>query len=281
MTCINAVSFHQDPCIESICGKVLDAGFDTLELSRPPFFNQLTTARTRGRFVEWAAERGLRLYGFDCWVDVRPYTALEDTLEGFRAAVRFADDLQLHLLITHDPWIKDIKECSPAQCLCANIELFRRVADLCANCGLDLVFEPHPDTLSMNNQWCIDFIDGLDRPNVGLLFDTCHYGVGQPETYIDSIAELGRRIRHLHFSDGDRATYALHLPLGDGDLDMPEIVSALKAVPFRGTITNDLFNYPLLQDGAHRNAPKIKQLENELAGAAKAADGVERPNVPV
>jgi sugar phosphate isomerase/epimerase len=71
------------------------------------------------------------------------------------------------------------------------------------------------------------------------------------------------------------------LPLGDGDLDLPGIVSALKAVPFRGTITNDLFNYPLLQDGAYRNAPKIKQLENELAGVAIVVDGVERPNVPI
>jgi sugar phosphate isomerase/epimerase len=135
---------------------------------------------------------------------------------------------------------------------------------MCADAGLNLVFEPHPDTLSMDNSWCIDFIDGLQRSNVGVLYDCCHYGVGQPETYIQSIGQLGTRIRHLHFSDGDRATYAQHLPLGDGELNLPAIVRALQAIPFRGTITNDLFNYPLLEDGARRNAPKIKQLEKEL-----------------
>jgi sugar phosphate isomerase/epimerase len=265
MTCINAVSFHEDPSIESICRKVRSAGFDTIELSRPPFFSKLTTAGTRARFSEWAAELNLQLYGFDCWVDVLPYTAMEETLDGFRTAVNFAKDLQLRMLISHDPWMKDNGERSPAECLRVNIELFRKVADISADAELDLVFEPHPDTLSMNNRWCIDFIDGLERSNVGILFDCCHYGVGQPDTYLQTIDQLGSRIRHLHFSDGDRLTYALHLPLGDGELDLTAIIRALRAIPFRGTITNDLFNYPLLEDGARRNAPKIKQLEEELA----------------
>lgn len=264
MARINAVSFHEDPSIESICRKVLAAGFDSIEVSRPPFHNKLTTRDTRARFAEWAAEQGLALYGFDCWVDVLPYNAMKQTVEEFRAAVSFAKDLNLGLLITHDPWMKDNGERSPAECLRASVELFRRVADMCAEASLDLVFEPHPDTLSMGNHWCIDFIDGLERPNVGVLYDCCHYGVGQPESYIQSIGELGKRIRHLHFSDGDRRTYALHLPLGDGQLDLPAIIRALQAIPFAGTITNDLFNYPLLEDGARRNAPRIKQVETKL-----------------
>ena len=261
---INAVSFHEDPSIESICRKVLAAGFDSLEISRPPFYNNLTTRGTRQRFAEWAAELGLSLYGFDCWVEVLPYSAFQETLDGFRAAVSFAKDLNLGMAISHDPWARDNGDRSPSECLRKNVELFRRVADMCVDAGLKLVFEPHPDTLSMNNGWCIDFIDGLERPNVGVLYDCCHYGVGQPEKYVETIGQLGERIRHLHFSDGDRATYALHLPLGDGELDLPAIVRALQATPFRGTITNDLFNYPLLEDGARRNAPQIKRVEVEL-----------------
>ncbi|MEX2307975.1 MAG: sugar phosphate isomerase/epimerase family protein [Pirellulales bacterium] len=277
MARINAVSFHEDPSIESICRKVLAAGFDSIEVSRPPFFNKLISGGTRDRFAEWAAEIGLSLYGFDCWVDVLPYSALKETLDGFAAAVEFAKDLRLGMIISHDPWSKDNGERSPTECLRKNIDLFRRVADMCADSHLNLVFEPHPDTLSMSNRWCVDFIDGLERPNVGVLYDCCHYGVGQPETYVQAIAELGPRIWHLHFSDGDRETYALHLPLGDGNLDLPAIVHALQLIPFRGTITNDLYNYPLLEDGARRNAQKIEVVEAELGLYAIRPDSSRLP----
>lgn len=264
MPCINAVSFHEDPNIESICRKVLASGFDTIELSRPPFYYRLPTEGTRKTFAEWAARQGLQLYGFDCWVDVLPYTKMQETIEAFRAAVKFATDLDLGMIISHDPWEKDNEERSPSSCLQSNIELFQQVADMCADAGLDLVFEPHPDTLSMQNEWCIDFIDGLNRGNVGVLYDCCHYGVGQSLEYVSSIQRLGKRIRHVHFSDGDRETYALHLPVGEGSLDLSGIKEALKSVSFQGTLTCDMYNYPLLEDGARRNVEWIRQVEQEL-----------------
>ena len=264
MARINAVSFHENPSIEDICRTVRGAGFDSLEVSRPPFIEKLTTKGTRERFRDWAGELGLSLYGFDCWVDVLPYTANRETLDGFRDAVRFAADLDLGMIISHDPWMRDNCDRSPAECLGVNIELFRQVADMTAAEGLGLVFEPHPDTLSMDNSWAIDFVDGIDRENVGLLYDCCHYGVGQPTDYVSSIATLGSRVRHVHFSDGDRRTYALHLPLGEGELDIPAMIEALKAIEFQGTLTNDLYNYPLLEDGARRNAEPIRQVEREL-----------------
>jgi sugar phosphate isomerase/epimerase len=273
MPCINAVSFHEDPSIESICRKVLSAGFDAIEVSRPPFYYKLTNTGTRKTFAGWAANQGLRLFGFDCWVDVSPYTHAQETLDGFKAAVEFAKDLELGMLISHDPWKKDNGDRGPQECLDVNIALFQQVADLCGDAGLSLVFEPHPDTLSMNDDWCIRFIDGIDRPNVGVLYDCCHYGVGQPESYIESIARLGNRIRHLHFSDGDLQTYALHLPLGEGSLELSKIVNELKAIRFSGTLTNDMYNYPLLEDGARRNVVAIKQVESDLGLSYNAARG--------
>jgi sugar phosphate isomerase/epimerase len=141
---------------------------------------------------------------------------------------------------------------------------FRNVADLADKSALDVVLEPHPDTLTMDDRFAIDLVDGVGRRNFGLLYDSCHYGVGQPDSYVQAIDRLGKRIRHVHFSDGDRATYALHLPLGDGELDLEAIVAALKGVKFCGSLTNDLYNYPLLEDGARRNVDRIRQVEEEL-----------------
>lgn len=269
MPCINAVSFHEDPSIESICRTVLAAGFDAIELSRPPFYHGLRTTDTRRRFAEWAGEHALGLQGFDCWVEVLPFDKMTETRDEFGAAVEFARELNLGSVITHDAWIRDTGDCSPQDSLRLHRELFQPVADLCAEACLELLFEPHPDTLSMDNAWCIDFIDSLEAANVGVLYDCCHYGVGQPEGYLEAIEQLGGRIRHLHFSDGDRKTYALHLPLGDGQLDLAAIIRKLQAIPFEGTLTNDLYSYPLLEDGARRNAKKIVDVEIALGVGAR------------
>lgn len=268
MSCVNAVSFREYPSIESICRLVRDVGFDALELSRPHFYEKLTTERTRRRFAEWTAELGLELHGFDCWVEVEPYTAFEETLADFHRAIDWASDLGLGMIISHDPWEHVNGDRNPSECLSVNVSLFRPVVEKCAERGLRLVFEPHPDTLSMQNSWAIDFIDtlagGSSWETVGLLYDCCHYGVGQPETYVQSIGQLGSRIRHIHFSDGDRKTYALHLAAGDGNLDLEEVVSAFQNIDYQGTLTCDVFNNPMLEDCARRTVQRIRDVETRL-----------------
>jgi sugar phosphate isomerase/epimerase len=268
MARINGVSFHENPSIEAICRQVRDAGFDSIELSRPPFFDKLTTRGTRKAFARWLGALGLSMYGFDAWVEVEPFAAEAATLAGFQAAIDFAAELDLGLIITHDPWLRVVGHRAACACLEILIPFFTRVADLAAVAGLDVVLEPHPDTLSMDNQFAIDLVDGVGRNNIGLVYDCCHYGVGQPDAYVRSIEQLGRRIRHVHFSDGDRMTYALHLPLGEGELDLNAIVAALKQIGFAGTLTNDLYNYPLLERGARHNAERIREVEKELGLAA-------------
>ncbi len=261
---INAVTFHENPSIESICRIVKGAGFDSIEVSRPPFFNKLTTVQLRRDFAAWARRAGLSLHGFDAWVDIDPYSTRQKTLGGLAGAFDFAADLALGAVISHDPWGSVNSGRSPSQCLADCTSMFREAADQAAASDLELLFEPHPDTLSMDNSWAIDFIDGIGRANVGLVYDCCHYGVGQPRGYVDAIPALGSRIRHVHFSDGDAQTYALHLPLGDGVLDLQAIVAGLKAIRFSGTLTNDLYNYPMPEDGARRNADRIHEVEDAL-----------------
>ncbi|MEW6749756.1 MAG: sugar phosphate isomerase/epimerase family protein [Candidatus Latescibacterota bacterium] len=264
MARINAVSFHEHRSIEEICRLVKAAGFDSMEVSRIPFFDKLTTHGTRRRFREWAGELGLSLYGFDAWVEFDPYRSRAATVQGFARALAFAADLELGQVIAHDGFGPLWQGRRKAACLRTLVSLYQEVGAMAADHGLAVVLEPHPDTLSMDNQFAVDLIDGIGRDNVGLVYDSCHYGVGQPHTYVEAIGVLGRRIRHLHLSDGDCQTYALHLPLGEGRLDLDGIVGALRQIPFTGTLTNDLYGYPLIEEGARHNAPLLRQLERLL-----------------
>ncbi|HIE27402.1 TPA: sugar phosphate isomerase/epimerase [Candidatus Poribacteria bacterium] len=264
MARINAVSFYENRSIEEICRIVRESGFDSMEVCRIPFFEKLITKGTRQTFAGWAEKIGLSLYGFDAWVDFDPYQARDEAILGFQEAIDFAADLNLGQVITHDGFKPIWEGKSPKSCLQVLIPFFQEVADVAKHAGLKVVLEPHPDTLSMDDAFAIDLVDGIGRENLGLVYDCCHYGVGQPDTYVQAIEKLSHRIYHLHFSDGDRRTYALHLPLGEGELDLDAIIEALKAVGFRGTLTNDLFNYPLLEDGARRNAARISEVEERL-----------------
>lgn len=265
MARINAVSLHEHRTLEQICHLARGAGFDSLEVSRPPFFEKLTTRSTRRAFLRWARDRGLSLYGFDAWVDFDPYERWAETLEGFRRAIEFAADLELGQLLTQDgPKHLLMRGRTPSQCLEVLASFFQEVADLAAARSLKVVLEPHPDTLSMEDRFAIELIDRIARPNAGLVYDCCHYGVGQPHSYARAIEQLGARIHHVHFSDGDCRTYALHLPLGEGELDLQGIATALKEIGFKGTLTCDLYNYPLIEDGARRSAALVRRLEREL-----------------
>jgi len=270
---INGVSFHDDPSIESFCRAVRDTGFDSLELSRAPFYNKLTTRGTREWFSDWAKSLGLSLHGFDCWVNVSPYNKFDETIDGFAAAIEFTDHLNLGMIISHDPWADDNGDRSPVECMKINVDLFRRVADMCAEKNIRFVIEPHPDTLTIDNQWAIEFIDRVaeDHPadpgepcKVGIVYDCCHYALGQPDTYVDSIVTLGHRIGHFHVCDGDQETYALHLPLGDGKVDLDGTIKAMKSIGYNGPMTNDLFSCPLPEEGARRNVERVREIECEL-----------------
>jgi hexulose-6-phosphate isomerase len=93
------------------------------------------------------------------------------------------------------------------------------------------------------------FVDELDHPLVRVYFDVGNAVlVGYPEQWI---ATLGTRIRRVHLKDFRRAvgTLAGFVPLGDGDVDWPAVMAALRRVGYDGYLTSETDPVRHLPDG--------------------------------
>jgi sugar phosphate isomerase/epimerase len=78
-------------------------------------------------------------------------------------------------------------------------------------------------------------------PDLGMTLDIGHGELLSPEnTAYSFIQEFPDRIRHIHIHDnrgGNSPADDLHLPLGEGSIDFPPILSALVQSGYNGTIT--------------------------------------------
>ncbi|OEU98499.1 xylose isomerase [Streptomyces qinglanensis] len=122
----------------------------------------------------------------------------------------------------------------------------QRAADRCRERGLEPVFHPHLGT-AVETPAETRLL--LSRTDVSLCLDTGHWWLagGDP---VAAVAEFGPRIRQVHLKDADRAVHervrraggdlwavvaAGGFPaLGEGDIDLPAVLAALRAADYGG-----------------------------------------------
>jgi len=146
----------------------------------------------------------------------------------------------------------------------ATAAILGEALDYAVGRGVSLSVEVHPFTLGIDVEWLCRLCDHLDANYFGVTYDCCHFGVGLPDDYIAAIRQLGRRIKHVHFSDSDKHSPELHFAPGAGCLDLGGIVRALKDIHFGGTLMLDLWLYPLPEEGSRTGIPYLRHVMQEL-----------------
>jgi len=117
------------------------------------------------------------------------------------------------------------------------VDRIRNLCDELGEMGLTLVMETGQETAEQ----LLDFIDAIGRTNIGVNFDPANmilYGVGEPS---EAVTLLKDRIVHVHmkdatWSDNPGKTWGQDVVLGTGDVDIPRIVSKLKAQGYTGPL---------------------------------------------
>jgi inosose dehydratase len=111
-------------------------------------------------------------------------------------------------------------------------EIAKRAADL----GIQTGFHNHMNTIGQTPEAVDSILDAADSAYVKLELDTAHYaqGGGDPAA---AIRKYGKRLLFLHLKDTRAASTSSgyeFVELGQGRVDFPAILAALKEIHFRG-----------------------------------------------
>ncbi|WP_413250237.1 sugar phosphate isomerase/epimerase family protein [Sinomonas flava] len=129
-------------------------------------------------------------------------------------------------------------------------EALDRVTDIAEEFGLSASYHPHLTTI-VESPDELEKLMGLTR--IGFCPDTAHLAAGgaDPAAVIRKYPE---RIRHVHLKDLRRDPFAF-LPLGQGELDFPDIVQAIKESGYDSWLMVELDEY----DGDPRAAAEASR----------------------
>jgi sugar phosphate isomerase/epimerase len=226
-------------------------GFDSLEFWKH-HLKRCKTPQLRQRVAAWAKGCGVSMGGFNAVGEdyFQPFgtdAEMEATVEGLKADTQIAHTLGARDLLiwegrapngsTESDWLERL--------LPKLTEVLKSAISYAGPLGIRILTEPHPFTVGMSDRVLTRLCDAFDTASFGVTFDFCHYGVGRPTDYIESVRALGHRIRHIHFSDTDQKTSELHFPPGSGRLNLYGILDAFKEIRYNGTMCLDLYGYPM------------------------------------
>jgi sugar phosphate isomerase/epimerase len=238
-------------------------GFDSLEMWKH-HLTRCRTAELRRHFAEYAKSIGISMGGFNAVGEeyFQPFGSdreLEQTLQELKADTDFALSLGTRDVLiwegrapqgsTEKDWLEAL--------LPRAIQLMKAAITYGKSLGARYLVEPHPYTVGMSDCFLTRLCDALDPDSFGVTFDFCHYGVGRPADYIEAIGKLEHRIRHIHYSDSDQQSSELHFPPGLGRLNLQGMLQAFKDIRYNGTITLDLYGYPMPVQALRASAEKM------------------------
>ncbi len=112
-------------------------------------------------------------------------------------------------------------------------EVLRRAEHL----GVVPAFEPEPEMIVGT----VTQFETLARefPTLRLALDLGHCLVSQDIEPEDAVVSQAHRLGNVHFEDMQRGVHK-HLPFGEGDMDLPAVVGALRQVGFAGLVCVEL-----------------------------------------
>ncbi len=170
---------------------------------------------------------------------------------------------------SHIPKIKDRK---PMVWLAINnqnasddaaVSLIRKVCNLSAENGLEVVLYPHVGFKIHTGAECERFRKLADRPNLGTSFSLCHFLCQEDEAGLEAdLKALAPHLKLIQISGADLIPPGnpdwkrLIQPLGNGTFDMTRVMRALDTIGYKGPV--NLQCYQIKQPASQHLATSIE-----------------------
>ena len=132
-------------------------------------------------------------------------------------------------------------------------EGLRQVEARAREAGIRILIEPEPGLLIENSQQFIELFQCLDPGVFGLNFDVGHfYCVNEDLPHL--IRSMKGIAHHFHLEDIPPSRAHHHLMLGEGGIDLPEVLNTIQATGYAWFVTVELYTYVHSAPEAARDA---------------------------
>jgi sugar phosphate isomerase/epimerase len=122
----------------------------------------------------------------------------------------------------------------------AAIQEIRELADLAAKANVRIALYPHNGFTIATIDPAIKLVEQVDRPNVGLMFNLCHFLKNEKQANLEeTLARAGKRIFAVSTCGADndgRDWGALIQPLDKGSFEQARLFDTLKTIGFQGAV---------------------------------------------
>ncbi|MBO8197373.1 sugar phosphate isomerase/epimerase [Streptomyces smyrnaeus] len=143
------------------------------------------------------------------------------------------------------------------------------VLDSAGAAGVPVAIEPEPGHLLEDLAGFHRLRTALGSPEpLGVTLDIGHCQCLEPQPPADCVRSAAEWLRHVQIEDMRRGVHT-HLPFGEGEIDFPPVLAALREVGYTGLVTVELPRDS--HAGPDRAAASLDFLTTAEATAAKAA----------
>lgn len=115
----------------------------------------------------------------------------------------------------------------------------RRVTDYAEQRGVQLAFEPEPGMLVETNAQYGRLAEQIGSPQFGLTIDIGHVQCLETGSIADQLRRWAKPLCNVHIEDMRRGIHE-HLRFGEGEIDFPPVLAALREIGYPGCVNVEL-----------------------------------------
>jgi sugar phosphate isomerase/epimerase len=124
--------------------------------------------------------------------------------------------------------------------------------------GIRILIEPEPGLLIENSRQFLSLFGELDPDVFGLNCDIGHFFCVS-EDPVQVIKDMQHVIHHFHLEDISSSREHYHLMLGEGAIDLPQVLRTILQIGYEGFVTVELYTYEAQPENAALSAHEYLQ----------------------